>query len=129
MNKIKYTNPEFKAMVEMIPADVSRELDLSFDIALRIEKLLERKGWSQADFARAAGKKEAEISKWMSGQHNFTIRTIAKIENVLGDKILHVKQFRSNTTNGSQHQMYKNSTSSISASMLADEKKRGYKKH
>ncbi|MBE6229702.1 MAG: helix-turn-helix domain-containing protein [Bacteroidales bacterium] len=82
-----------------------------------------------ADFARAAGKKEAEISKWMSGQHNFTIRTIAKIENVLGDKILHVKQFRSNTTNGSQHQMYRNSTSSFSASMLADEKKRGYKKH
>ena len=99
-----------------------------FDIANRIEKILERKGWSQADFARAAGKKEAEISKWMSGQHNFTIRTIAKIENVLGDKILHVKQFRSNTTNGFQHQMYKNSTSSISASMLADEKKRGYEK-
>ena len=116
-------------MVEMIPADVSRELDLSFDIANRIEKILERKGWSQADFARASGKKEAEISKWMSGQHNFTIRTIAKIENVLGDKILHVKQSRSNTINGLHHQMYKNSTSSYSANMLADEKKRGYKKH
>ena len=43
MNKIRYINPEFKAMVEMIPADVSRELDLSFDIANRIEKILERK--------------------------------------------------------------------------------------
>jgi hypothetical protein len=33
-------------------------------------------------------KTEAEISKWLSGFHNFTIKTIAKIEAVLNDKVI-----------------------------------------
>ena len=84
-------HPDFKEMLGIIPSEVGREIDLSFDIAARIHEVLVRKGWSQADFARNAGKKEAEISKWMSGQHNFTIRTIAFIENLLGEEILSVK--------------------------------------
>jgi hypothetical protein len=36
----------------------------------------------------------AEIYKWMSGQHNFTIATIAKIEVALGEDILSVKHYR-----------------------------------
>lgn len=94
MNKITYINPLFKEMLQQIPVERRRESDLSFDIADRIYEVLKRKGWSQADFARAAGKKEAEISKWMSGQHNFTIRTVAFIETVLGERILAVRQYR-----------------------------------
>ena len=121
MNKIKYINPEFKTMVESVPTDISRELDLSFDIANRIEEILKRKGWSQADFARASGKKEAEISKWMSGQHNFTIRTIASIEKILGEKILYVRQFRSTAKKGKQPQIYQSTSSSYSMSILAED--------
>lgn len=36
------------------------------------------------------GKKEAEISKWMRGTHNFTIETLSSIENALGGPILEV---------------------------------------
>lgn len=121
MNKIKYINPEFKTMVESVPTDISRELDLSFDIAYRIEEILKRKGWSQADFARASGKKEAEISKWMSGQHNFTIRTIASIEKILGEKILYIRQFRSTAKKGKQPQIYQSPGSSYSMSILAED--------
>lgn len=35
-------------------------------------------------------KKEAEISKWMRGTHNFTIETLTSIENALGESILEV---------------------------------------
>lgn len=94
MNKIIYVNPDLQEMLDSVPKEIAREVDLSFDIAKRIYDILNRKGWSQADFARAAGKKEAEISKWMSGQHNFTIRTVAFIETVLGEKILAVRQYR-----------------------------------
>ena len=94
-SKYKYVNPLFKEMLEKIPVEERRESDLSAGIAYRISDILEKKGWSQADFARAAGKKEAEISKWMCGHHNFTIRTIAFIETVLGEGILSVKQYRS----------------------------------
>lgn len=59
----------------------------------RIKEILQRKRWSQADFAKAAGKKEAEISKWMSGTHNFTIRTISFIETVLGEDVISIKRY------------------------------------
>ena len=94
MNKITYMHPDFQEMLDFVPKEVARKVDLSFDISTRIGDILQRKGWSQADFAKAAGKKEAEISKWMSGQQNFTIRTIAFIETVLGEEILQVKQYR-----------------------------------
>ena len=43
-------------------------------------------------------KKNAEISRWMSGQHNFTLDTIAKIEAVLGEDIIAVKKYRKPVT-------------------------------
>ncbi len=96
-SKIRYADPLFKEYLEKIPTEERRETDLSFDIAKRIYDILKRKGWSQADFAKAAGKKEAEISKWLSGQHNFTIRTIAFIETVLGEGIVSVRKYRTSS--------------------------------
>ena len=90
-SKYKYVNPLFKEMLERIPVEERRESDLSAGIACRISDILERKGWSQADFARAAGKKEAEINKWMSGHCNFSLRTVAFIEVVLGESIVLVE--------------------------------------
>ena len=48
------------------------------------------------------GKKNAEISKWLSGEHNFTIATIAKIECILGEDIISVKQYRKTVKGYSQ---------------------------
>ncbi|MBR4951459.1 MAG: helix-turn-helix transcriptional regulator, partial [Alistipes sp.] len=48
------------------------------------------KGMTQRELAEALGKKEAEVSRWMRGTHNFTIRTLAKISNVLGTQIINV---------------------------------------
>ena len=89
-SKVIYVNPEFQEMLDFVPKHLGRKVDLSFDIAKRINDILERKGWLQADFARAAGKKEAEISKWMSAHCNFSLRTVALIEGVLGESILFV---------------------------------------
>ena len=76
-----------------VPEEARRESELSFAIAGRIKEILQRKRWSQADFAKAAGKKEAEISKWMSGTHNFTIRTISFIDTVLGEDVISIKRY------------------------------------
>lgn len=94
MEKNRYTNSVFAEMLASVPAEARRESERSFAIAGRISEILKRKGWSQADFAKAAGKKEAEISKWMSGTHNFTIRTISFIETVLGEDVIAVKKYR-----------------------------------
>ena len=44
----------------------------------------------QKDLALQLGKKEAEISKWMRGTHNFTIDTLVSIEQALDAPILEV---------------------------------------
>ena len=63
---------------------------LSFQIVDRIHEILEQKGMKQKDLANLLGKKEAEISKWMRGTHNFTIDTLVSIENALHSPILEV---------------------------------------
>ena len=62
-------------------------IDNSFDMSHRIQYLLDINNLDQKDLARQLNKKESEISKWMSGSHNFTLKTLAKIEDVLGDKL------------------------------------------
>ena len=42
----------------------------------------------QKELSEKLGKKEAEISKWLSGSHNFTLRTISKLEAALSIKII-----------------------------------------
>ncbi len=63
----------------------------SLDIVDRIHEILEQEGKTQKDLALALGKTESEVSKWLTGQHNFTIKTIAKIEAVLDKKIIEVE--------------------------------------
>lgn len=69
---------------------VRQRVDLSFQIVDRIHSILVAKGLKQKDLALLLGKKEAEISKWMRGTHNFTIDTIVSIEQALGAPILQV---------------------------------------
>ena len=73
-----------------ISKDVDISVRQSFDIVDRIHEILAKQGKEQKDLARLLDKNESEISKWMSGTHNFTINTLAKIQAVLGESIIHV---------------------------------------
>lgn len=68
--------------------EVKRFVDHSFEVVDQIHHILEKQGKNQRDLAEMLGKKESEISKWMQGTHNFTLKSIAKIEAVLGENIL-----------------------------------------
>ena len=94
MAKVYYSDPLFDELIARIPQDTMRHHNLLISTGCRIEEILKRKGWSQADLAKAMGKKESEISRWMGGGHNFTLETIAKIETVLGEEIISVKKYR-----------------------------------
>lgn len=65
-------------------------VDYTFDLSNRIQFLLDKNSMDQKDLAKALGKNESEISKWMSGSHNFTLKTVARIEEILGDKLLEI---------------------------------------
>lgn len=57
-------------------------------IAESIEAILKQRNLTHSDFARLVGKRESEISRWMSGHHNFTISTLVKIESALKVKLI-----------------------------------------
>jgi transcriptional regulator with XRE-family HTH domain len=59
-------------------------------LVTRIADLMEERGWSQKDLAEKMGKSPSEISKWLSGEHNLTLRTLAKLEVELGEDIFSI---------------------------------------
>jgi transcriptional regulator with XRE-family HTH domain len=66
------------------------------DIIDRIYDLMEERGFLQKDLANMLDKRESEISKWLKGDHNLTLRTIAKLEVALGGEIIFVPQKKEN---------------------------------
>ncbi len=82
------TSEMFQEEIAKVPIDLRLELDLSFAIADKIDAIIKEKGMTQKEFAKKMNKTEAEVSRWLSGTHNFTLKTIAKITNVLGESII-----------------------------------------
>jgi len=82
------TNDLFHECLSGVSNDVKAEVDLSFAIVDRIDAVLKGKGMTQKELADALGKKESEVSRCMHGTHNFTIRTLIRISNVIGIPIV-----------------------------------------
>ena len=87
-------NKLFRDCLAAIPAEQKAEFDLSFGIAERISEILKAKGLTQKDFARLLNKRDSEISKWLTGRHNFTTQTIARIETALGSKLISIDVYK-----------------------------------
>ena len=83
-------NKLFRDCLAAIPAEQKAEFDLSFGIAERISEILKAKGLTQKDFVSLLNKRDSEISKWLTGRHNFTTQTIARIETALGSKLISI---------------------------------------
>lgn len=86
----KVTNPLFRECLAHVSDKTRAEFNLSFEIADRIDAVLQHKGMSQKDLASKMGKRESEISKWLTGRHNFTTNTLADISLALNEQIISV---------------------------------------
>lgn len=75
---------DYNTIVASIPPEVSMEVELQMAVSNRIYDLMTAKGLSKAEFARAIGKRPCEITKWLSGQHNFTLKTLALLSTFFG---------------------------------------------
>ncbi len=83
-------NDFFKKLIDETPRDVQIFVDKYEEISMRIHQLLKSKGMSQKDLAQRLDKRPSEISKWLNEGHNLTLKTIAKIEAVLGEDIINI---------------------------------------
>lgn len=87
---MKRTSTTLDEMLDPIPANVQAEVDLSFEVSDRIDALMRQKGLSRKQFADALGRRPSEITKWLSGEHNFTIATLAMLSTFFGKPIITV---------------------------------------
>ncbi len=81
-------NKLLKECFDAIPKDRIAEFEMSFAIAERIVEILKQKGMTRRDLAKILDKRESEISKWLTGRHNFTINTLSHISSALGEDII-----------------------------------------
>lgn len=54
--------------------------------AIKIAKAMEQNDWSKSKFARKIGRQPSEITKWLSGTHNFTSDLLVEIGEVLNTR-------------------------------------------
>jgi antitoxin component HigA of HigAB toxin-antitoxin module len=89
---MKTINTTFNQMVSQVPPEIKQEIDFEVEISNRIDSLMKKHRLTKLEFARKLGKRPSEITKWLSGQHNFTLRTISLLTTFFGEKIIVVKK-------------------------------------
>jgi len=80
----------FKKALQKVPKETKIFVGKSMDVVERIYEIMETKGLNQKDLAKLLGKSPSEINKWLTGSHNFTLKSIAKLEAVLEDDVIQI---------------------------------------
>jgi transcriptional regulator with XRE-family HTH domain len=84
-------------LLKSTPKDVDIFVDWYADLVVRINQLLREKGISKKELAINLDKNPSEISKWLGGEHNFTLRSLAKLSAELGENLLEVPRRKAQT--------------------------------
>lgn len=79
----KEKSVEVREVLDRIPAADRKKISNKMYLAARLDDLLVAKGWNKSTFAEKMGKRPSEISKWLSGTHNFTMDTLTDIAHFL----------------------------------------------
>lgn len=81
-----------KELFDEIPPSKREESRLSFTISNRIDALMKENGLNRKQLAEAMGKRPNEVTRWLSGEHNFTLATLATLSTFFGQPIITVEQ-------------------------------------
>jgi len=84
-------------LLKSTPKDVEIFVDWYADLVVRINQLLREYDLNKKELAEKLGKKPSDISKWLSRDHNFTLRSLAKLSAKLGEPLLEVPKKTSQT--------------------------------
>ncbi|MEP4532682.1 MAG: helix-turn-helix transcriptional regulator [Cyclobacteriaceae bacterium] len=79
-----------KRILDNTPKETRHFVRKQADIVVRISELMKAKGYTQKQLAEEMGKKPSEINRMLSGEHNFTFKSLCHIEAVLGEAVFEV---------------------------------------
>lgn len=84
----KYDSALMQRVRARITPELEGQIDRRMNLAVQIHSALQQRGLTNQEFAFMMGKKPSEISRWLSGTHNFTTETLWEIERVLNIQLL-----------------------------------------
>lgn len=89
MNKAKkHDSAILERVAKRLTPELSEQNDRRMRLAVKIANTLHERGITNQEFAYMLGKKPSEISRWLSGTHNFTTETLWQIERTLKVQLL-----------------------------------------
>lgn len=88
MKRVEYS---FDEMMTIVPEAIKHEVDMGFAISNKIYDLMSKRGLSKTDFAKEIGCRPSEVTKWLSGQYNFSLKTLAMLSAFFGESLIMVK--------------------------------------
>lgn len=86
----EYNSPAIDEIFNQISSAEFKKTEQRMLLAAKIDDAVKAKGWKKTDFAREMKKSPSEISKWLSGTHNFTSDTLWDIGEVLGINFINI---------------------------------------
>lgn len=89
MSKARKVNLDFlEELRSETSPQMSEQISKRMKLAAQIDDVLISRGLTNQEFAFMMGKKPSEITRWLSGTHNFTTETLWEIERVLQIQLL-----------------------------------------
>jgi len=86
--------PKNNILDHWLEADQNTEIDRFIERNLAITEkvcaVLKERGIKKKQFAEMLGKSPSEVSKWLSGLHNLTLKSITKMEEVLDINLINI---------------------------------------
>ena len=76
--------------LDRISPAIRQEAAWSAAIIGRIDRICREKGITQRELAQRMGCNETQVSRWTRGFPNFTLRSLAKLSQALGEDLIHI---------------------------------------
>ena len=80
----------FREVIKETPKDERLQMEWSFSLSDAIETALQKQGITKKELAERTGTSCAAVSRWLSGGHNFTLSTLARIQSVLDVQLISI---------------------------------------
>ena len=78
-----YKSPILSELIENISQEELEKTESKMRLAVKIADAIKAKGYGKTEFAKKIKKNNSEISKWLSGTHNFTHDTLILLQKEL----------------------------------------------
>lgn len=91
-NETLYNSPQMDELFSDFDSIEAERVENRMLLAAKIDDAIKANRWSKKEFAGKMGKSPSEISKWLSGTHNFTADTLFDISKVLGINLIDLEE-------------------------------------